>query len=63
METPTIQSISQRYKPLKDIPKYRDVCGIYSREDKVIGYYMIYLMATKLNGLIRIFRKLNNRPQ
>jgi len=49
MEAPTIQSISVKYKPLKDISKYRDVCGIYQKHDPVVGYYMIYLMATKLN--------------
>jgi len=50
MSTPTIQTICEKYSELKDLSRYRDITSIYGKENKVVGYYLIYMIATKLNG-------------
>ena len=50
MSQHNIESVCHKYKELKDCAKYRDICGVYGQENKLIGYYLIYLIATRLNG-------------
>jgi len=44
-----IESVCNKYKELKDCAKYRDIVGVYGANNKLIGYYLVYLIAMKLN--------------
>lgn len=48
MSEHTIETVSKKYKELKNCVNYLKILGIYAPENQIIGYYLMHLIGTKL---------------